>query len=101
MNRIALQAVLFFLIVFMVAGCNAPKSKKSESDKSDVASFSKDTYGYDKLFLEKHHTIVELKKGYAAVLLVPDFQGRVMTSTCEGDAGAGFGWINHDLIASG
>ncbi len=101
MNRITLQTGLFLLIVLMITGCSAPKSKKSESEKSTVATFSKDTYGYDRQFLEKHHAIVELKRGDAAVLLVPDFQGRVMTSTCEGDEGASFGWINHDLIASG
>ncbi len=100
MNRITIQAGLFLLIIFVVTGCNSPKSKKTESDKSTVATFSKGTYGYDKQFVEKHHTIVELKRGNAAVLIVPDFQGRVMTSTCDGDAGAGFGWVNHELIAS-
>jgi hypothetical protein len=85
----------------MVAGCTSPKSKKKSSDKSVVTSFSENTYGYDRQFIEKYHTVVELKNGDAALVIVPDFQGRVMTSTCEGDAGAGFGWINHDLIASG
>jgi hypothetical protein len=84
----------------MVAGCTSPKSKKKSSDKSVVTSFSENTYGYDRQFIEKYHTVVELKNGDAALVIVPDFQGRVMTSTCEGDAGAGFGWINHDLIAS-
>jgi hypothetical protein len=34
-------------------------------------------------------------------LIVPAWQGRVMTSTAEGDSGFSFGWVNRDLIASG
>ena len=30
----------------------------------------------------------------------PAYQGRVMTSTAEGDGGMSFGWINNELIDS-
>lgn len=36
----------------------------------------------------------------ARVCIVPQWQGRVMTSTTRGERGAGFGWINRPLIAS-
>jgi hypothetical protein len=39
--------------------------------------------------------------GDAQVAVVPTWQGRVMTSTNGGPAGASFGWINYDLISSG
>ncbi len=52
-------------------------------------------------FLKNHQNIIELKDGESALTLVPAYQGRVMTSTCEGDKGFSFGWINYDLIESG
>lgn len=38
--------------------------------------------------------------GMARVCLVPQWQGRTMTSTAAGPAGTSFGWINRPLIAS-
>ena len=37
----------------------------------------------------------------AQIIIVPAYQGRVMTSTADGNNGLSFGWVNHDLIASG
>jgi hypothetical protein len=34
------------------------------------------------------------------LIVSPAYQGRVMTSTAEGDSGMSFGWLNHDLISS-
>jgi hypothetical protein len=61
------------------------------------------TFGDDVAFLSKHTGVIVLQGagGGARVALVPAWQGRVMTSTAEGDGGLSFGWINRDLIASG
>ncbi|MBR1575599.1 MAG: hypothetical protein IJ654_04020 [Bacteroidales bacterium] len=62
------------------------------------------TYGYDKdFFAARGINTVELKSvdGAARVLMVPAWQGRVMTSTTGGRIGPSYGWINHDFIASG
>ena len=61
------------------------------------------TFGDDLIFLQKNKHVIVLtdKAGDAKVALVPDFQGRVMTSTATGDKGLSFGWINRELIASG
>lgn len=59
------------------------------------------TYAYDHSFLRKQLEIIELTNYQSKVLLVPQYQGRVMTSTCSGDAGLSFGWINYKLIQSG
>ncbi len=56
------------------------------------------------LFLKGHGVeCVELhdEDNLAKVLLVPAWQGRVMTSTASGDEGADFGWINRQLISEG
>lgn len=55
----------------------------------------------DLAFLKNHTPIVLLEKGAAAVAVAPDYQGRVMTSTFDRDAGPSFGWINRPVIEKG
>ena len=62
------------------------------------------TYGYDlDFFATKGIGTLELKGagGLARVLLIPAFQGRVMTSTTGGENGRSFGWINYKAVAAG
>ena len=59
------------------------------------------TYQDDLAFLRKHTEIIELVSGTARVAIAPAWQGRVMTSTATGPEGAGFGWINPEVIAAG
>jgi hypothetical protein len=60
------------------------------------------SFGDDVSFLQKHTPIIVLsdRVGQAKIAVSPAWQGRVMTSTAGGDAGASFGWINRELIAS-
>lgn len=60
-------------------------------------------FGSDAAFLRQHTEIITLSSsdGQAKVLVAPQWQGRVMTSTLAGDAGFSFGWINYDLIPGG
>ena len=64
-------------------------------------SFKKGQYGYDLECLQKYQTAVELVGGESRVLVAPDLQGRVMTSTTSGKQGYSFGWVNHELFDSG
>jgi hypothetical protein len=62
------------------------------------------TYGYDVAFLKNNHiSCIELSNndGKSKVLISPGYQGRVMTTTAEGDEGKSFGWLNYKLISSG
>lgn len=61
------------------------------------------SFGDETAFLKKHTGVIVLsdKQDQAKVALVPAWQGRVMTSSAEGDAGQSFGWVNHELISSG
>ena len=62
------------------------------------------TYGEARSFMETYGVRgLELsdETGRSRVYLVPDWQGRVMTSTATGTEGPGYGWINRSLIASG
>ena len=71
--------------------------------KKEMASSSpiKGSFQYDLAFLNKYHKdLVLLSDGDAKLIVLPQYQGRVMTSTAEGEKGLSFGWINHDLIAA-
>ena len=64
----------------------------------------KGTFGYDLQFLKQYHKdLILLGDGSdagAQIIILPAYQGRVMTSTADGNGGMSFGWINYDLIDS-
>jgi len=63
----------------------------------------KGTYQYDLRFFENEKIeTIELvgTDTNARALVVPAYQGRVMTSTAEGLGGNSFGWINYSFISS-
>ena len=95
--RIHFKLCFSGLILFsLIYSCTStPKSNPAETK-----TYEKGTYGYDLQFLQKHKKPLELKSGDARILISPEYQGRVMTSTANGDTGKSYGWINHDLIAS-
>jgi hypothetical protein len=68
-----------------------------------VLTASAGDFGSDEAFLRQHTEIISLSSsdGQSKVLIAPQWQGRVMTSTLAGDAGFSFGWINYDLIPGG
>ncbi|MFP4058689.1 MAG: DUF6786 family protein [Candidatus Brocadiia bacterium] len=75
-----------------LAGCaGLPGAKQAPTFRDDLA------------FLDKHTDAFVLsdEAGEAHVVVVPQYQGRVMTSTAGGPEGLSFGWINRELIASG
>jgi hypothetical protein len=72
-----------------------------QTKQKPMKNFEKGTYGYDLDFLKKHKQPIELQSGDARILISPEYQGRVMTSSANGESGLSFGWINHDLIGSG
>ena len=57
----------------------------------------------DVRFLQEHglHPVVLQNESGARVVVSPEYQGRVMTSTMDGDNGFSCGWINYKLIRSG
>lgn len=59
------------------------------------------TFRSDVEFVAKHAKTIVLKHGDARVLLVPDYQGRVMTSTAGGDGGTSYGYLNYKVIQAG
>lgn len=66
------------------------------------AQAANSNFGTDKTFLQKNTDAVVLSdsSGKAEVIVIPQYQGRVMTSTADGNNGLSFGWINYQLIDS-
>ena len=64
---------------------------------------NKGTFADDLKFLKQHTDVMVLSAPdrKAQIALSAKLQGRVLTSTADGDSGLSFGWINRDLIASG
>ena len=82
--------------------CQSQK-KETITEVADSITFEKGSFGYDVQFLRQHHkevVVLHDDANQAKLVLLPAYQGRVMTSTAAGDSGASFGWLNHELIAS-
>jgi hypothetical protein len=92
------------LLIASIALASCTGTGMREKNNLNIITMTTDStkqYGYNRDFLKKHTEIIELKNGNSAIAIIPAWQGRVMTSTSEGDSGFSFGWINRGLIASG
>ncbi len=93
--------IVVLSLVFGITACN--NKNKVKNIKNIDKALIKGTFGYDKAFLQeqyKNTIVLESKDGKSSIILSPELQGRVMTSTLNGDEGMSFGWLNYDLIAS-
>lgn len=94
---------LLYVVVALIfiSGCSG-NTNKNNSQMND--SFTSGTYGYDvNFFAKKNIPFIELKGNgdKSRILIVPGYQGRVMTSSVAGNEGASFGWINYRFIEAG
>jgi len=81
----------------------AVKSGERNSDTANL-KMKPGSFGYDVDFLKQYQKdllVLSDSAHRSQIIVSPAFQGRVMTSTAEGDSGMSFGWLNHALISSG
>lgn len=94
----------YLIIVSMAAftACNDSGKEKMEAN-INVTKEANGTFGSDLAFLKQYHKdlVVLGDSAGAQIVVAPAYQGRVMTSSAEGNSGLSFGWVNHELIASG
>lgn len=85
------------VLLLAVLACN----KKPETSKNQVPEAY--SFGKNLEALQKHQETIVLSSadGQQQVAVIGAYQGRVMTSTSNGLKGQSYGWLNHDLIASG
>lgn len=85
-------ALLLGAAVALVAG-----TASGDSEKGKAMSYRE---AVD--FLKQHTKVIELSdKDGGRVAVCPEWQGRVMTSSCAGPEGLSFGFINRDFITAG
>lgn len=112
-SRTALKQALIVGILLLASVLSNCKIKDSNEKKHEAAamdstvlkepSFKKGTFGYDRDFLKKNYKksiVLESNDQKSMLVLSPELQGRVMTSTLNGEKGTSFGWLNYELIAS-
>jgi len=95
MNKYLILLISSLLLVACVS-----RNKGEKENLETMIADSTKQYVYNRDFLANYVQLIELKSGKSAIVLIPAWQGRVMTSTTEGDQGYSFGWINRELIAS-
>jgi hypothetical protein len=98
--KIALGTTAVLLTLLITSACQ----KKTDNEKNKVNDYQKGSFGYDLAFLKNHKEIIELTApddSSAKAIIIPAYQGRVMTSTAGGESGNSYGWINYDLISGG
>jgi hypothetical protein len=94
-----MRTTLFALpSMLLLSGCGSDGTQSNFHPTGDAPLFRDDLS-----FLTEHTDVLVLSDdaGEARVVLSPTLQGRVLTSTAQGDDGLSFGWINRELIASG
>jgi hypothetical protein len=98
-HRIGISSMMLILLA-----CSSPTTKKTTMADPQKSTYEKGTYGYDVAFFKgKNIQTIELKdeQSRASILLLPQYQGRVMTSSASGPEGNSFGWTNYKLLESG
>ncbi len=79
-----------FAWLLFVCACKQPKYDSHED-------YDQGKFGYDLNFLQKRDSIIVLQSsdGMAEAIVSPKYQGKVFTTTADGDTGRSFGWINY------
>ncbi|MEX2244000.1 MAG: DUF6786 family protein [Fimbriimonadaceae bacterium] len=95
----------FWTVALAVAlvGCGGGNEATTTTSSSGAKSVAKPAnYAQDVAFLKKHVEVIELGTGEGpGLVIVPEYQGRVMSSTFDVKAGKSIGFINHDVVARG
>ena len=92
LQRIKLRNTLLVGAITVFASCGGQKEVKMGS------------YAYDAQFLKENgieYTELVSADGNSKVMIVPAWQGRVMTTSASGDEGDSYGWINYRFIREG
>ena len=93
-----MNAKIFYALC-LILGNSACTSRHEATAVNTISP----TYQSDLEFLQQHTKPIVLTSAdaRAQVVIVPAYQGRVMTSAFNATQGPSLGWINRELIASG
>jgi hypothetical protein len=94
---------LLLLPALILGSCQTKGNKgNNQQDSTAVDGAAKGTFGYDLSFLKAKDTVVVLKnnEGTGQVIVSPEYQAKVFTSTADGPNGKSFGWVNYKAFAT-
>ncbi len=99
--KIGFVALVGSLLV--ICSCGGPSGIEEPVMETTGNIMEENSFGEDLEFLRENTEVILLsdEKGDGMAAIVPAWQARIMTSTCDGLEGSSFGWINYDLIRSG
>ena len=102
-RRLVQHAKIPSLIALALSLAACGKPAKPAAGTAAMPRDGSATFGQDLEFLKEHTAIHVLKDAAtgAQVAVAPAWQGRVMTSTADGDAGMSLGWIHYANVATG
>lgn len=92
------KSLLAFAFISILIGIHSCSERQKENQRSQEGPTH---FLQDKTFLKKYDPqLIELSTAdkQAKVLVSPKYQGKVFTSTAEGDKGESFGWINYEAF---
>jgi hypothetical protein len=94
---------LFSVAILIIGGTSCTTQKQPEVKTSAASDSVSGSFQSDVEFLKRFTKVIVLQdsSGKGKVALSPALQGRVMTSTSEGDGGFSYGWINRQAFLSG
>src|SRR5690606_36136227 len=97
-----LRFYLFVLFCFTLYSCNQKKEDMTKEIHED-SILTSGKFGDDVKFLNRYLQMIILQdpSGNSKVAVAGALQGRVMTSTSNGDDGISYGWINRKAFTSG
>ena len=92
----------YFMFGLLIVLATCTSCAPGNDQKKNNLVMEKGTFGYDLNFLEKHGDMILLSgnENKAQVIISPEYQGKVFTSTAEGLNGKSFGWVNYNLLES-
>lgn len=95
-----MKNILPVLLFFGIVSC---KSSTDKVDHKIDSTYTTKNFKESFDFLKSYHSniiLLEDSSSNAKAIVLPNYQGRVMTTTAEGLNGDSYGWINYDLIAA-
>ena len=99
--RIQTAAPMALFMMFL--GCNQSKTAMNETSTAADSIRPKSSFQDDVDFLRKYTNTIVLEdaSGDGKIAVCPALQGRIMTSTSDGNDGQSYGWINKEAFLSG
>ena len=74
----------------MISSCHQPEPAGDQAPRPG-------SFGYDLQFLSRYDSpyVLQSDGGKARIIVSAKYQGKVFTSTADGDSGRSFGWVNY------